>query len=208
MFERAASYPANDGTHSGPHLSRHSNAGFEALKSLPEGVQPTVIVLTAFDEYALAAFDVQALDYVLKPIDDVRFFTALDRARRMISLKRRDIAQSFASAESNASEAAIDLLPVKRFTVRVGKELVFIESDTIDWIEAAGDYAELHVALKTYLIRQSLSTLENMLDREDFFRVHRSTIIRLDRIIRISALANRDGSVTLRDGVSLRVSRS
>lgn len=181
-------------------------SGFEVLKALPAETQPTVIFLTAFDEHALAAFDVQALDYLLKPIDDARFLTAVERARRLIALKRQNATDGRTQdAPHPASETAT---PIKRFTVRVGRDVAFVEVDTIDWIEATGDYAQLHVGQRTYLLRQPLNTLETMLDRNDFFRVHRSTIIRLDRIVRISALANRDGSLTLRNGITLRVSRS
>jgi two-component system LytT family response regulator len=183
-------------------------SGFEVIRALPPERQPTVIFLTAFDEHALAAFDVEALDYLLKPIDEARFLTAVERARRLIALKRQNATDGGMKAMPDAVSDATTMSPIKRFTVRVGRDVAFVEVDTIDWIEATGDYAQLHVGPRTYLLRQPLNTLETMLDRNDFFRVHRSTIIRLDRIVRISALANRDGSLTLRNGITLRVSRS
>ncbi|MGD0891126.1 MAG: LytTR family DNA-binding domain-containing protein [Terracidiphilus sp.] len=183
-------------------------SGIEVLRALPAETVPVIIFLTAFDEHALAAFEVQALDYLLKPIDEVRFFAAVERARRLIKLKQQSALYDLAPIPQEAGREARNLDPLKRFAVRKGKELTFVEASTIDWIEAAGDYAELHVKDKTYLIRESLNTLETLLDRNDFLRIHRSAIIRLDRIVRITALANRDGYLTLTNGTSLRVSRS
>jgi len=172
-------------------------SGIEVLRALPAETIPAVIFLTAFDDHALEAFEVQALDYLLKPIDDSRFVVAVERAKRLIALKQEDALHGRGGEER-----------LKRFTIRNGKEVTFVETVNIDWIEAAGDYAQLHVGEKTHLIRESLNTLETVLDRNDFLRVHRSSIIRLDRIVRVSALPNRDGSLTLQNGVSLRVSRS
>jgi two-component system, LytTR family, response regulator len=183
-------------------------SGIEVLRALPGETLPVIIFLTAFDEHALAAFEVQALDYLLKPIDEVRFFAAVERARRLIKLKHQSALYDLAPMPQDPSGEPRNLNPLKRFAVRKGKELAFVEASTIDWIEAAGDYAELHVKDKTYLIRESLNTLETLLDRNDFLRIHRSAIIRLDRIVRITALANRDGYLTLNNGTSLRVSRS
>jgi two-component system LytT family response regulator len=172
--------------------------GIEVLRALPENEdQPVIIFLTAYDEHALEAFEVQALDYLLKPIDDMRFSLAVDRARRLIALKQQN--------EVYSREGGVRF---KRFVIRNGKDLTFVETATIDWIEAAGDYVQLHVGEKTYLIRESLNTLERVLDREDFLRIHRSSMIRLDRVARVSALPNRDGFLTLQNGISLRVSRS
>ena len=172
-------------------------SGIELLRALPVETVPAIIFLTAYDEHALEAFEVQALDYLLKPIDDKRFVIAVERARRLIALKRQNPLQGREAAER-----------LKRFVIRNGKDLTFVETANVDWIEAAGDYAELHVGEKTHLIRESLNTLETMLERGDFLRIHRSSIVRLDRIVRVAALPNRDGYLTLRNGKSLRVSRS
>jgi two-component system, LytTR family, response regulator len=172
-------------------------SGIELLRALPAETLPTIIFLTAYDEHALEAFEVQALDYLLKPIDDKRFVMAVDRARRLIALKQQN-----GLPGSDAAER------MKRFVIRNGKDVTSVEISNIDWIEAAGDYAQFHVGEKIYLIRESLNTLETMLDRSDFLRIHRSSIVRLDRIVRVSALPNRDGYLTLKSGTSLRVSRS
>jgi two-component system, LytTR family, response regulator len=183
-------------------------SGIEVLRALPAETLPVIIFLTAFDEHALAAFEVQALDYLLKPIDEVRFFAAVERARRLIKLKHQSVLYSHTSVSQDSSREARNVSPFRRFAVRNGKELTFVETTTIDWVEAAGDYVQLHVKDKTYLLRESLNAMETMLDRNDFVRIHRSAIIRLDRIVRIAALANRDGYLTLNNGTSLRVSRS
>jgi two-component system LytT family response regulator len=180
-------------------------SGIEVLRALPAETLPTIIFLTAFDEHALAAFEVQALDYLLKPIDETRFFVALERARRLIGMKQQNAFYQEAGASLDAAGVAG---PAKRFAVRNGRDLAFVESANIDWIEAAGDYAQLHVGARTYLIRESLSALETVLDRKDFLRIHRSAIVQLDRIARITALPNRDGVLTLHSGISLRFSRS
>jgi two-component system LytT family response regulator len=183
-------------------------SGIEVLRALPEETLPTIIFLTAFADHALAAFEVQALDYLLKPIDEMRFFSALQRARRLIALKQWNAHHSHEKLGLETAVEAASQQPLKRFAVRNGKELTFVETGKIDWIEAAGDYAQLHTSERTFLIRESLSTLETLLDRNDFLRVHRSAIIQLNRIVRITALANRDGYLTLNNGASLRVSRS
>jgi two-component system, LytTR family, response regulator len=183
-------------------------SGLEVLRALPAETLPVVIFLTAFDEHALAAFEVQALDYLLKPIDELRFFVALERARQLITLKQRDALQGNGNTSLDWNAEAARVEPMRRFAVRNGKELAFVETANIDWIEAAGDYAQLHVGKRTYLIRESLNTLETLLDRNDFLRIHRSAIVQLDRIVRITALPNRDGHLTLQNGITLRVSRS
>jgi two-component system, LytTR family, response regulator len=183
-------------------------SGIEVLRSLPAEKTPTIIFLTAFDEHALTAFEVQALDYLLKPIDESRFFVALDRARRLVAMKQQSILYNQSNQSFDSASVAAHVEPIKRFTVRSGKELTFVETANIDWIEAAGDYAQLHVGQRTYLIRESLSTLETILDGIDFLRIHRSAIVQLDRIVRITALPNRDGYLMLHTGVCLRLSRS
>jgi two-component system LytT family response regulator len=183
-------------------------SGIEVLRSLPAETLPVIIFLTAFDEHALAAFEVQALDYLLKPIDETRFSIAVERAKRMIALKRHSALLSSSSLPLESTGEAIDAGPLRRLTVRNGRNITFVDAESIDWIEAAGDYAELHAGAKVYLIRESLTTLETLLDPAEFLRVHRSVIVQVDRIVPITALANRDGYLTLRNGTSLRMSRS
>lgn len=182
--------------------------GFEMLENLPVDERPAVIFLTAFDQYALRAFDVHATDYLLKPIDDVRFVEAVERVQRVLQMEK----------DTTLSERLESLLAdlhsrratgnQQRFAIRNGRRIFFVTANEVEWIEAQGDYAALHVSGKTHLLREPLHILECRLDPAVFVRIHRSTIVRLDRIAEMQALANRDCLLRLKDGTSLRVSRS
>jgi two-component system, LytTR family, response regulator len=180
-------------------------SGFEALGLLPPRERPLTIFLTAYDQFALRAFEVHALDYLLKPIDDERFVEALDRARATLAAHRgRNQAaglQALLAAQGDASYAM-------RFAIRIGHRVVFIAVADIDWIEAMGDYAGLHVAGKVHLLRERLHLLARRLDPAQFVRIHRSTIVRADRIAEMEMLSNRDSLLRLRDGTPLRASRT
>jgi two-component system, LytTR family, response regulator len=180
-------------------------SGFEALGLLPPRERPLTIFLTAYDQFALRAFEVHALDYLLKPIDDERFVEALDRARGMLAAHRgsNQVAglQALVTAQGDASYAA-------RFAIRIGHRMVFIAVADVDWIEAMGDYAGLHVAGKVHLLRERLHLLARRLDPAQFVRIHRSTIVRADRIAEMEVLSNRDSLLRLRDGTPLRASRT
>src|SRR5215813_8665266 len=133
-------------------------SGFDMLKRLPKNRRPLIIFLTAYDEYALRAFEVHALDYLLKPIDGERFAEAIARARRQLKLQAADSIE--ARLRSLIAEHTVTKRPspfVERFTVRTGSRMTFVLADEIDWIEAVGDYAGLHVADKTHLLRQTLT---------------------------------------------------
>jgi two-component system LytT family response regulator len=164
------------------------------------------VFLTAHEEYALDAFNVEALDYLLKPIDDARFAACIDRARRVVALHRQEanferLYGLLTNTESNGGT-------IKRFPVRRGNEFTFVQVEDVDWIEGLGDYAGLHVGDRTHLIREPLTSLESRLDRRQFVRIHRSTIVQVERTVRVEPLANRDAILTLRNGKTLRVSRT
>jgi two-component system LytT family response regulator len=183
-------------------------SGLDLLRELPREQARCIVFLTAHEEYALDAFNVEALDYLLKPIDDARFGACIERARRMLSLHRQEanferLYGLLATSEKETNECLI-----KRFPVRRGNEFTFVQVGDVDWIEGLGDYAGLHVGGKTHLIREPLTLLEGRLDRKQFVRVHRSTIIQVERIVRVDPSANRDAVLTLRDGTMLRVSRT
>jgi two-component system LytT family response regulator len=181
-------------------------SGIDVLRALPKRRIPCVIFLTAYAEYATKAFEVEALDYLLKPIDDARFADSLDRARRFFDLRQHQlICDQF---ENSLNGPSTPVNHAARFAVRRGTEVTFIRVEEIDWIEGLGDYAGLHVGTKTHLIRESLMSLESRLHPGEFLRIHRSTIVRLDRIVSMEALANQDFQVTLRDDVELRASRT
>lgn len=173
--------------------------GFGLLDEIPLERRPLVIFLTAHDNFAVRAFDLKALDYILKPIDDDRFSESLDRAREAIASRHRSGATTPDPSEGR---------PRRRFPVRTGRRVTFIDAADVEWIEASGDYAILHVQKKEHLLRESLSDLAKQLDPAIFIRVHRSTIVRLDFVAEMQALSNRDALIRLREGTPLRVSRT
>jgi two-component system LytT family response regulator len=183
-------------------------SGIDLLRALPRDTARCIIFLTAHEEYALDAFNVEALDYLLKPIDDARFAACIDRARRMISLHRQEARFERLYGILEGREKADNDGRLRRFPVRRGNEFTFVPAADVDWIEGLGDYAGLHVGSKTHLIREALTSLEVRLDRQQFVRIHRSTIVQLERIVRVDPSVNRDALITLRDGKSLRLSRT
>ena len=170
--------------------------GLAVLAALPAAQRPMAILLTAYDGFALQAFDLAALDYLLKPVDDERLDEALDRAQQAFPYRGQ-------------GRAAAPALPAARsFSVRVGTRTVLVPVAEVERIEADGDYATLHANGKTWLVRERLHNLAMQLDPRQFHRVHRSTIVRLDMIAELRSLTNRDALLRLRDGSVLRASRT
>jgi two-component system LytT family response regulator len=178
--------------------------GFDVLKELSGTRLPAVIFLTAFDSYALKAFEVHALDYLLKPIDDERFAAAVKRAIRQLTMENAESLESRLRLLIEQQDGTF----TERFAVKTGRRVVFVHADEIDWIEAAGDYASLHVGRKTHLVRETLQNLEKRLDPTRFLRIHRSTIVASDRIHEMETLPNHEFRVRLNDGTELRASRT
>jgi two-component system, LytTR family, response regulator len=182
--------------------------GFEVLTRIPREQCPLVIFLTAHDEYALRAFAVHALDYVLKPLDDDRFKEALDRARERL---RQRSAQTVIDrlqallADGRSVDAGTSYR--QRFAIKTGHRTLLVPADDVTWFQASGDYVALHVGNKTHLLRETLDGLERQLDPHKFVRVHRSTIVSLDAIKELYTLSSRDFLVRLRDGTEVRASR-
>ncbi|WP_104023417.1 LytR/AlgR family response regulator transcription factor [Gemmatirosa kalamazoonensis] len=154
---------------------------------------PVTVFVTAYDAHALRAFEAQALDYVLKPIDPARLARALDRAVQRVAERRAGV-----RGES----------PLDRFLVRRAGRVVVVPADDVDWIEADGDYARLHVGAARHLVRETMGRLEATLDPRRFVRIHRSIIANVDRIAELRPHANREFVVVLRDGTRLKLSRS
>jgi two-component system LytT family response regulator len=181
-------------------------SGLEALGVLSPHERPMAILLTAYDQFAIRAFEIHALDYLLKPIDDDRFCEALERARHAHLTRYH---QRMASGVDAWLAARTDVPAyATRFSVRTGNRISFVDAMQIDWIEATGDYAGLHVGDKLYLVRETLHQLARRLDPARFVRIHRSTIVCIDRIAEMQALSNRDSLLRLRDGTPLRASRT
>ena len=188
--------------------------GFEVVRALPEDGRPHVIFVTAWDRHALRAFEVQALDYLVKPIDDERFAEALARARHAVAEKKEsEIGRRVLAAVGGAHppDAAKSIAPGSLpgcFVVRDRGRVTFVRHADVDWIEGAGDYVRLHARERSWLMRDTLSAVEKRLDPRKFLRIHRSTIVRLDRIRELQPFENGDAAVHLRDGLELRASRS
>ena len=189
-------------------IQMHDINGIEVLRSLRAEEMPCVIFVTAYDEYAISAFELHALDYVLKPIDEERFTAALNHARQLVTLRQQQKVYLRFDRLLKTHLQRDQTGPVKQFTIRNGNRAFLVQANEIDWIEAVGDYAGLHVRGRTHLLRETIQTLEAVLDSWDFLRIHRSTIVRLDRAVDLLKLPNRECEVTLNDGTKLRVSRS
>ena len=163
--------------------------GFDVLELLGTDVPPAIIFVTAYDQYALRAFEAGALDYLLKPFDNARFDRAVGRAKEKIAQGKG--------------------LPKKlqRLTIKSAGQVAFVSLSEIDWIEAADYYAALHVGDKTHLLRRSMSELEQDLDPATFCRIHRSTIVNLNRVRGLKLSEDGDYQVLLENGTNLRLSR-
>ncbi|CAN7538445.1 LytTR family DNA-binding domain-containing protein [Pseudoxanthomonas sp. LjRoot143] len=175
--------------------------GLDVLAALPPEHRPLAILLTAHEGFAVRAFALNAVDYLLKPLDDLRFGEAVARARALLRLRTLD-------APPVKARAAAPARPLQKFLVRIGSRTLFIGADAVEWIGADGDYAVLHVGTRTYMVRESLHQLATQLDPARFVRVHRSSIVRLDQVAEIQPLTNRDAVLRLHDGTPVRVSRT
>ncbi|MBK8069642.1 MAG: response regulator transcription factor [Rhodanobacteraceae bacterium] len=180
--------------------------GFDVIEAVGLARMPRVIFVTAYDAHAVRAFDVQALDYVLKPIDGVRFRAALERARREIGRGDEALAGQIADALEALGRAG-QRRWARRLAVRSPGRIVLIDVDDVDRIEAAGNYAEVHVGAKAHLLRETLTSLESRLDPEQFTRVSRSAIVNIGRVRELQAMFNGDFVVILRDGTQVGGSR-
>lgn len=216
--------------------------GFKVLESLgPQ--RPAVIFVTAFDQHALQAFEVNAVDYLLKPFEDDRFWTALRRAKSELARRQTDAlseklshllehlqanvaagatgagasivagvaapagALHAKSAAESAAAGAQESITRERILLRSGGEIYFVKAEDIDWIEAEGDYMKFHAAGRAHLLRETMANLEARLDAKRFIRIHRSTIVNIDRVKKLSPSFAGEYAVILQDGTKLRLSR-
>ena len=162
--------------------------GFDVIEMLGNDA-PCIIFVTAYDSYALRAFEVGALDYLLKPFDSARFERTLERAKERIAL---------ATSGERVN---------RPFIIKTAGQVCFVSVSEIDWIEAADYYVSLHVGQKTHLLRRSMTELEQQLDENTFCRIHRSAIVKLDRVRRLEVNESGEYDVLLNDGTKLRLSR-
>ena len=199
--------------------------GFRVLEALGDDVPKGIVFVTAHDEHAIRAFDVHALDYVLKPFGRPRFRAAVTRAldglRAIDALTMQRTLASMAADRhadarpvgelsiSDASEAAGKgrTTPPRRIGVRNGAKITLVDVEAIDWVEASGDYARIHAGKHTYLVSQRMHALERLLEAREFVRVHRSLIVNVKRIRELHRDPDGGGTLVLTDGVRLRVAR-
>ena len=178
--------------------------GFATLARIAEVHLPRVVFVTAYDAHAVQAFAVHAVDYLLKPIDDARFAAALGRAKEQARQRRASGRPDPRLGEFLRARGRW----ARRFLVRERDRTLVVNVEDIDWIGAADYYAELHVRGATHLLRETMNELEQKLDPERFFRVHRSAIINLERVREIHPLFRGDCDLVLADGSRVRLSRT
>jgi len=196
-------------------------SGIEVVKQIPKESMPMVVFVTAFDKFAIDAFESHALDYLLKPVDEERLARALDRVRAQWQQKQavaqREQLMALITDLSGKGEIEPEALaavgqPVRRYAtmlpIRSGRETVRLDVDTIDWIDAAGDYMCLHAGGQTHVLRATMKELEDMLDPSVFQRVHRSTIVNLARVRSLRPHVNGECFLRLQSGQEVKLSRS
>ena len=179
--------------------------GFEVLKNISPDRMPTVIFVTAYDEYALRAFEVHALDYLLKPFGKDRFQQTLRHAREALEGRRAgDLGRRLLAMVHDVKP---EPQRVERLVVKSGGRVFFLRTDEIDWIEAAGNYVRLHLGHESHLFRETMNRMETRLEGSRFARIHRSRIVNTERIKELQPWFNGDHVVVLRDGTRLTLSR-
>ncbi|PYR56712.1 MAG: DNA-binding response regulator [Acidobacteria bacterium] len=178
--------------------------GFEVIEAVAPEHRPLVVFVTAFDGHALRAFEVRALDYLLKPFDRGRFSEALQRARRELEIRANgDIGRRLlALARDERAGRQTD-----RFLVKSGGRLFVVRTEDIEWIEAAGNYVRLHAGGATHLVRETMASIESRLDPHRFLRIHRSRIVNLQRVQELQPWVNGEYAVILQTGTRLALSR-
>jgi two-component system LytT family response regulator len=179
--------------------------GFDVLQAIGVGRVPVVIFVTAYDQFALRAFEAHALDYLLKPFDDERFSAALQRARERIRQQQgSDLDRRLQALLENVRGDRY----LRRLVVPSGHRNIFVRTEHIDWIEAERNYVRLHLGGKSHLLRENLTHIAAALDPDMFCRIHRSTIVNIDRIQAVEVLFHGEYQVVLHDGTKLTSGRS
>lgn len=175
--------------------------GFDVIRDVGPQNMPAVVFVTAYDKYAIQAFEVNAVDYLLKPFDDLRLKESVERARERISRPAEVMRHLEALLDSREEKWA------KRLVVRTSDRFDFVPVESIDWVESANNYAMLHCRSKDFLYGENLATLERLLDPAKFARVHRSHMVNLDRIVGINAIAGGVYELDLEGGAKVSTGR-
>jgi two-component system LytT family response regulator len=180
--------------------------GFGVLRALAPEAIPNIAFVTAYDQFALQAFDVHAIDYLLKPFDRERFERTLAHAKQQITIqKRKDVNEELLRI---LNEQSARPQPVKRILVKTGDKAFFLRASEISWIEGQGNYVALWVGAQSFLLRQTINTLEKQLDPVEFQRIHRSAIVNLDAIREMHTAGHGEYEIVLKDGVTLKLSHT
>ncbi|WP_415908975.1 LytR/AlgR family response regulator transcription factor [Oleiharenicola sp. Vm1] len=191
--------------------------GLEMLNKLPAGERPEIIFVTAYDEFALRAFELQAVDYLVKPYSDQRFHMALDRAKRRIRAGTfgateqalRELLDKLQGAAAPAPQApAPGAVDFSRLVVKADGQLHFLNQADIRWVEGQGDFVKLHLKDRGLMVRMTLTKIEEMLDPEIFVRIHKSTIVNLNCVRRVMPMLARSHGMELDDGTALPIGPS
>jgi two-component system LytT family response regulator len=180
--------------------------GFAVLAALDAARLPMIVFVTAYDQYAVRAFEVHAVDYLLKPFDRERFQRSLQRAKAQLRLERRSDVSERILALLEEQKAKMKYL--ERVVIKTHGRIFFLKTSEIDWIEAAGNYVSLHVKKESYLLRETIGGMESQLDPAKFPRIHRSQIVNLDRIRELRPWSHGEYHVILHDGTQLTLSRT
>jgi two-component system, LytTR family, response regulator len=181
--------------------------GFGVLREVGVERAPAVVFVTAFDQYALRAFDVHAVDYLLKPFTDDRFRQSLDRAKQLVRQGRLgDLSRKLAALLDN-DESAPAQRYLDRLVVKSGGKVTLLPVGEIEWIDAEGDYVRIHVGKTWHLLRETMKNLEDQLDAARFVRIHRSTIVNLEKVKELQPFFRGEYVVVLHNGTTLKLSR-
>jgi two-component system LytT family response regulator len=179
--------------------------GFDVVRAIDPRDLPYIVFVTAYDEYALHAFDVHAFDYLLKPFSQSRFREAVQRVREDIA--RRDERERRRALEALLRDVRAERRQEERLTIKSGGRIFFAKSSEISWIESSGNYVLLHIGDREHLVRHTLKSIQAMLNSEKFIRVHRSRIVNIDHAREICSTPNGGHSIVMKDGTRLHVSR-
>jgi two-component system, LytTR family, response regulator len=186
--------------------------GFDVIGAIADAERPHVVFVTAYDKFALRAFEVHALDYLLKPVNEERFDAAVGRVRKAMSHAadnsivervRQVVTADLQMATSPSTASAVDRLPIK-----VNGRIILIRFAEIDWIEADGDYVSVHVGDKTWLMRETIAALELRLALSGFLRIHRSALVNAERVKELRSRDKGEYTVVLNDGTELKLTRN
>ena len=193
-------------------IQMQGKTGFDVIAALPKTKCPHVIFVTAFDRFAVRAFEIHALDYLLKPVNEERFNSSLARARAAVAGARGGpvIRRFWQMAAELRASSGQDSLPsmTDRIPVKTHGRVIIVNVAEIDWVEADGDYVSVHVGAKSWLLRETIAAAEERLALSGFVRIHRSTLVNIYRVRELLPLSKGEYTVVLLDGTQLKLSRN